>query len=1228
MAPTLIRADLFGTLTLNRGEEQLEFSGSTTARALLAFLLLNRSHPQSRNRLAGLFWPDMDEARSRRALTQALWRIRNLLPDHLQSDAQQIHIPVVDSLLVDVEEFERLVGNHSSIESISPEGKFAETQALSEAVELYCGELLEGFYDDWVLLERERLRELYLRSLDGLIDIEKTRGDYTRALDFALRLAQADPYREAAHREVMRLYFALDRPEAALTQFETCCRILEEEFGLETDKQTRALAREIATRVPNLQVPYLPKIVAPVAPWSLDDSRPAQLPLIGRDEDREAIVQMLEDGIRGFGGIMLIEGEAGIGKTRLMTEIGRDAEWRGMQLLWGRNLEGDVSSPYADLVEAISSGLTSLRINQLTQLVDDIWFRVLLPLIPQLQEELPQLTLAPALSPTLDHDRLGQAFANILSAWGQITPLLVVVDDLHWASEDNVNLLKTLADHLRETRVVLIGTYRREDAQIRGKLWEQIGLLERSAVKPCITLGRLTSESAGELIRRSLGLKESVPLFEQRLYAETQGNPLFILETLRALHDEGLLSQDEVGNWHTPWDETTSDYAELPLPQAVERTIATRLARLTDEEYAVLSAAAVLGRDFNFSLLANTSGQEVNQVLTIANTLVRRRFLEETLDAYQFSHDKIRQVAYEAILEADRHQLHFRAGESIQSLYPDPAEHVETLAHHYHEAKSWPQSVIFNQGAGDRAKTLFANREAAMHYSRALEALQNCDGKMDTARKFELHLAREAVWGLIGKREQQKADLLELDALLDDPDLETSDRRLKISLCWVTYWEAISDYPEALDAVQAAVKQANFVGNLQTLHQAHLKWGQMLRHHGEYSEALEQLETSLQIGVDSQNSLAQAVSLSALGVLLFDCGNYDAALNHSLRALEIGQPIGDHALLAEVHNNLGGVYHYLADFPASIDHHQQALDLRRAMGDRRYEAASLYNLAITYSDSGDHLSARQNLEQVCEITHAIGDRRVEGYGWVFLGLVLEEMGELENARQAYLRGLALRREVGLHAMANDPLAGLARVATAEGEHDEAVKYANQVLDWIETHGREGIGDPLLAYVGAYRALLEAGESQRGLAALKDAYTLLMEFADNISDPERRRAYLHDINPGRPIWNDYQQFIVGEVAQCEQVILACVDAPLGRALQEDECIEITWTIKEPQDSEIEGKAARRQHRVLRLLDEAKSQNAAPTSDDLALALQVSDRTIKRDLATLRVTGHEIETRGGS
>jgi tetratricopeptide (TPR) repeat protein len=390
----------------------------------------------------------------------------------------------------------------------------------------------------------------------------------------------------------------------------------------------------------------------------------------------------------------------------------------------------------------------------------------------------------------------------------------------------------------------------------------------------------------------------------------------------------------------------------------------------------------------------------------------------------------------------------------------------------------------------------------------------------------------------------------------------------------------------------------------------------MARHRGELASAREHLERAHALAQSLGDLTAQATALNDLGVVFKELCDFNAALGHYQRALDTMQQIDQPATLAAIHNNLGNFYHLTADFAAVLEHHQRALALRRAIGDRRNEAGSLYNLSLVYHDSGDQQAARRTLEQVCALTREIGDRRIEGYSWVFLGLVSEYLDDWDAAHAAYTKGLGLRREVGLHALAIDALAGLARVATARDDHEQAIAYADQVLAWLDGRGIAGVGDPLLAYLGAYRALLAAGETARGLAALRAAHDLLLTQAATIVDEERRRAFIHDISPGKPIWDDYRDLIEGARTRRVQVRLPRADAPTGRALHDDEYIEITWTIAAPEDASIKGKTARRHQQLRRLLAEAVAQNAAPTHAHLADALGVGLRTVERDAAALK------------
>jgi predicted ATPase/DNA-binding SARP family transcriptional activator len=1222
MADSTLRVYLLGTLEIFQGDTPLSLPGSSVARSLLAYLCLHREHPISRAVLVGTFWPEFSESRARRALSQALWHIRQVIPQQIESDSYSIHLPLETPLWVDVAAFQELtksnpVGNTTGIG--------CQADNLRQAVALYRGDLLEGFYDDWVLIEREVLWEQYLQTLEALIHIEKSAGKYSQALEWAQALVQADPLQEAAHRELMRIYFALDRPESALRQFEICQQVLIDELGVEPELETAVLAQEIANRAPSNTPPYLPQPTRTVSPLEIDRTQPVQIALVGRKRERNELVTCIEGLFDSAGGVTLVEGDAGVGKTRLLQEVSRDAQWRNVQVLWGRCREIEGLLPFAPLLEALEDGLSPLRISQLTQLVDAIWLQALQALLPKITADLSDPPPLPELAPAQARARLVDAFTQVLMAWGQVTPLMLVVEDLHWADADSLDLLVTLAQRILDQRILIVASYRGEDARSFPAIWEKLQALDRSGLRCRLILTSLDASASGELIRSSLRLASPAPLFEERLHQETGGNPLFLFETLRSLLEEGFLQQNVDGSWHTPFDQTTSSYAELPLPEAVERIIARRLTHIPPQVQETMQLAAILGERFDFAVLRAASEKTPADLLAALHELVQRRFLIETPQEYQFSHHKVREVVYQFIAETERQRLHRQVGDALEIQYPD---RIPALAYHFYQAQTWDKAANYCQQAGDQAAAVYANQDALVHYSRVLEAIVNLPVENWAEPAFSARIARTKILNRLAEREQQLCDLKALDEALNDQNTFGTQNQQAVALEWGNYYEGIGDFAAAIKTTEAVCNAAQNSGDLRLATETMVNLGNLLKNYRNYEGSLQRLEEAYALAQSINDRTNQTRCLHRTGWIYFERGQFDTAMDYYQRALESYQEEDDPLILAAIHRALGAIYHYLADFPRSLEHHRKALRICQLVGNRRLEITSLYNSALTYNDSGDKESAQQLLIQVCELSKAIGDKSLEGYGWVFLGVVYEETGQYPLARQAYLTGLASRRETGLHALANDPLAGLARVATAEGKHAEAVEYAHQVLDWIDEHGYEGIGDPLLAYVGVYQALLAGQEAdhQLGLAILNTDYDLLMKFAENISDPERRRAYIHDISPGVSIWNDYQTYIAGKTSRQIQVQLPHMDAPTGRPLRDDEWVVVNWTITDPEDDLIEGKAARRHRVLLRLMDQVQAQGGAPTIDDLASALGVSRATIKRDLATLREQGYEVVTRG--
>lgn len=512
-------------------------TGFVTEPTTLAFLLLHPAERHPRSRLAFLIAPDVPERKARRLLSRALWDLRRTLPlDLLTTEGDTIVVRSEPRIWVDVSRFEELTRPYEKRRPRTDD----DIKDLQRAVALYRGDLLEDFYEDWVLGRRERLRETYLQALLSLSEWAKRNGRYYQALTFILKLLQTDPLQEAAHREAMRLYGLLDRPEAALQQYQTCRQILADEMGIEPDAETTALARAFSRRAEHAAPPHVPKI--PAHPTAIVFDPAATIPLVGREKERAALLEYIAALFAGDGGVILVAGAPGVGKTRLLQEIARDAEWRGARVARGSGHELSAETPYGPLVEALRTLLTPLRVGQLRLLIDDLWLRAVVSLLPELTTELPEL---PPLDSEQGQTRLWEAMARVICALGEHSPILLILDDLQWGAPEVLAALAYLTRQVAHSRVMIIACYRDDEARADEAVWQGLQAIDSAGVRERLRLRPLSPAGSEALIRQGLGQVRHASTFARRLHRQTGGNPLFILETLRALRGEGMLTQDE-----------------------------------------------------------------------------------------------------------------------------------------------------------------------------------------------------------------------------------------------------------------------------------------------------------------------------------------------------------------------------------------------------------------------------------------------------------------------------------------------------------------------------------------------------------------------------------------------------------------------------------------------------------------------------------------------------------
>jgi len=360
-----LRLHFLGTLDIRYDDQPLPKPPTLKSQSLLAYLILHRHRPQPRERLIGLFWGERPERKARHSLSTALWHIRRSLPHEelILSDPHTAQFDPQRDLWLDVEEFERQVTGHRVTSDEDDSLLITYYSSLQRAVALYRGDFLDGFYDDWIINERYRLETLFVEALARLMVAHEREGEHEPALATALRLLAHDPLREDAHRLAMRAYCRLGRRNAALEQYHHCREIVLEELGAEPMVETTELYRAILEgrfevgRVPKVPLVEVPAI-KPAGRSPLDVIAPSKM--VGREQELTFLHDCWQKAQAGHGGLVLISGEAGVGKTRLAEEFADRLRWQGIRVLWGRCYEFERALPYQPVADALRTVLSTL----------------------------------------------------------------------------------------------------------------------------------------------------------------------------------------------------------------------------------------------------------------------------------------------------------------------------------------------------------------------------------------------------------------------------------------------------------------------------------------------------------------------------------------------------------------------------------------------------------------------------------------------------------------------------------------------------------------------------------------------------------------------------------------------------------------------------------------------------------------------------------------------------
>lgn len=682
-----LRIELFGGFRLVYDGEPVTAIDTPRLQSLLVYLLIHRGTPQSRHRLAFTFWPDSPEGQALTNLRNLLYRLRHSLPDadrFLRVDHATLEWRDAGPFEFDVAEFEGSLNRAADVSSV------ADTEdALKRAVDLYEGDLVPGLYEDWIAPHRQRLRQAFERALERLIQVLEDRRNYRAAIDYARRLVRHDPIREASCRRLMRLQALIGDRAGALRTYHRCSAALERELGVEPSPATR----QMYERLLSIEESTERLRARPTRPGA------ASL-LVGREDTWARLRRGWRRATVGQPHLLLLSGEVGIGKTRLAEELVQWARRQGIATATARCYPGEGELAYAPVA-------AWLRARPLPPLAA-VWRTEIARLLPELMAEDPDLPRPGPITEPWERRRFFEALARAILEREQ--PLLLLLDALEWCDRGTLEWLHYLLRFDPRARLLVVGTYRPDLVRDDHPVSSLIHTLRQDDQLTEIELGPLSRSEAAALAEDVAG-REVNPAVMDCLHRETEGNPLFIVETVRAGLPDDVRELASGGMVCVP----------RPLPKRMREAILARIAQLSPLSRSLAELAATIGREFSFDVLRGASDASDDRLVQGLDELWQQRIIrEQGEDTYDFSHDKLREILYAELSEARRRLLHRRVARALERVYPDDGSGMAgRIAAHYERADELREAVEYYRRAAEVAERIQAEEEAARYRRRA-----------------------------------------------------------------------------------------------------------------------------------------------------------------------------------------------------------------------------------------------------------------------------------------------------------------------------------------------------------------------------------------------------------------------------------------------------------------------------------------------------------------------------
>ncbi len=1066
---------LLGQFKLETQERLLELP-SRPAQSLLAYLALNAGVTQRREKLASLLWPETSESNARSYLRQALWRIRKALDnaslnpdDYLQISDISITFNAQSDYWLDAELLLKQEVGHS-------------VEELIETMRLYWGELLPGFYDEWVVSERERVQTKYQQNMNSLLDRLIQEKQWEAALKWGEEWIRLGYSPEPAYRALMRAHAGMGDQSMVSATYRRCVEALERELDIEPSPETKRLYEQILVgeKEPFPAAHVRKQVVHPPEFLSTEEvHKEDKLVFVAREHELEQLDNYLNLAFSGQGRVVFITGEAGSGKTALFQEFTRRVieSYPNLIVASGNcnahtgigdpylpfreilgQLTGDVEARWAagtvtqvhalklwnslpgavqalvdvapDLIDSFISGSALLERAEVYARSGADWLIDL--------EGIVQRKMTGTLIASPQQGEYFEQYTRLLLALSSDSLLVLLLDDLQWADSGSINLLFHLGRSMTKSRILILGAYRPEDVALgrngeRHPLERVVNELNREYGEHTMSMDQVEGFAFVEALLDSEPNRLGVD-FREMLFRQTRGHPLFTIELLRGMQDRGELIQDQEGSWFEG-----PGLAWEIIPARVEAVIAERIGRLARPLQTILRAASVEGGTFTVQVLSRILDIEERELLAyLSAELDRKHHLVSAqsiqrmdgglMSFYRFRHIITQRYLYSDLDEVERVYLHEQFGTELEALYGAQASATggdikpiaPQLARHFLEAHDTGKAINYLRQAGERAVLLAAYQEAISHLSKGLELLLT----------------------------QVKT-----------PDRDR--RELQLQLVLAKAWTGSTAFPHP-EVIKTYTRARNLCQELGEMSQLCLVLGELSLYHyvrAEYNQAFDLGVKAINVAQSLGDPHLIALGHWHLGIDKFALGSYLESLEHLNQVIDYYKPEEHHHEYVFQHGSDIGTsaMAYAACCLWCLGYPAQAAQYSKRALALAHEQGHSYSLADVLSYAGCMFNLmRREYEELAYLTEELVQlaTQVGMAGWIssthcFRGLVLTQQGEIEQGLDLIHEGIAAVRKISALLYIPVDMFSLAQAYAFAGQPGRGLSTIAEALNLIE-----------------------------------------------------------------------------------------------------------------------------------------------------------------------------------